>query len=34
MKVKYKGKTELFVLTHDKIYEVIAVEKRLVQNYR
>lgn len=27
MKVKYKGKTELFVLTDDKIYEVIAVEK-------
>lgn len=28
MKVKWKGKTESFVLTHDKIYEVLTVEKK------
>jgi hypothetical protein len=27
MKVKWKGKTEFLVLTHDKIYEVLSIEK-------
>lgn len=27
MKVKWKGETEFLVLTHNKTYEVIAVEK-------
>lgn len=27
IKVKYKGKTESFVLTNGKIYEVLSVEK-------
>lgn len=27
MKVKWKGKTEFLVLTHDKIYDVLSVEK-------
>ena len=27
MKVKWKGKTEFLMLTHDKIYDVVAVEK-------
>lgn len=27
MKVKWKGKTDFLVLTHDKIYDVISVEK-------
>lgn len=27
MKVKYLGKTEFLVLTHDKVYEVLATEK-------
>lgn len=27
MKVKWKGKTEFLMLTHDKIYEVMSVEK-------
>lgn len=27
MKVKFKGKTDPLVLTHGKIYEVLAVEK-------
>lgn len=27
MKVKWKGKTEFLVLTHDKVYTVLAVEK-------
>ena len=27
MKVKWKGKTEYLVLAHDKIYDVISVEK-------
>ena len=27
MKVKWKGKTDFFVLTHDKTYDVISVEK-------
>ena len=26
MKIKWKGKTEFLMLTHDKIYDVIAVE--------
>ena len=26
-KVKWKGKTEFLMLTHDKIYDVISVEK-------
>ena len=28
MKIKYKGKTVFMELTHDKIYEVISVEKK------
>ncbi len=27
MKVKWKGKTELLVLTHDKVYDVLSIEK-------
>lgn len=27
MKVKWKGKTEFLVLTHDKTYSVVSVEK-------
>jgi tRNA A22 N-methylase len=27
MKVKWKGKTEFLVLTHNKIYEVISIER-------
>ena len=27
MKVRWKGKTEFLVLTHDKIYDVLSVEK-------
>ena len=27
MKVKWKGKTEFLMLTHHKIYDVIAIEK-------
>lgn len=27
MKVKWKGKTEFLILTHDKIYCVLSVEK-------
>ena len=27
MKVRWKGKTDFLVLTHDKIYKVISVEK-------
>ena len=27
MKAKWKGKTDFLVLTHNKIYEVIAIEK-------
>jgi hypothetical protein len=27
MKVKWKGKTEYLVLTHDKVYEVLSNEK-------
>lgn len=27
MKVRWKGKTEFLVLTHDKIYDVMSVEK-------
>lgn len=27
MKVKWKGKTDFLVLTHDKVYEVMSVEK-------
>lgn len=27
MKIKWKGKTEFLMLTHDKIYEVMSVEK-------
>lgn len=27
MKVKWKGKTEYLVLTHDKVYTVISIEK-------
>lgn len=27
MKVKWKGKTDFLVLTHDKIYDVLSVEK-------
>lgn len=27
MKVKFKGKTDFLILTHDKIYEVLSVEK-------
>lgn len=27
MKVRWKGKTDLLVLTHDKVYTVLAVEK-------
>ena len=27
MKVRWKGKTEFLVLTHDKGYEVISIEK-------
>lgn len=27
MKVKWKGKTEFLMLTHDKIYEVLSTEK-------
>ncbi len=27
MKVKWKGKTEFLVLTKDKVYDVLAVEK-------
>lgn len=26
MKVKYKGKTEFLVLTHNKVYDVISIE--------
>ena len=36
MKVKWKGKTEFLMLTHDKIYDVVAVEKnwyRIVDDY-
>lgn len=28
MKVKWKGKTEYLMLTHDKIYDVVSVEKK------
>ena len=27
MKIKWKGKTEFLVLTHNKMYEVLSVEK-------
>ena len=27
MKVRWKGKTEFLVMTQDKIYDVIAIEK-------
>ena len=27
MKVRWKGKTDFLVLTHDKVYAVLAVEK-------
>ena len=27
MKVKWKGKTEFLMLTHDQIFDVVAVEK-------
>lgn len=27
MKVRWKGQTEFLVLTHNKIYEVLAIEK-------
>ena len=27
MKVRWKGETDFLVLTHDKIYEVISIEK-------
>lgn len=27
MKVRWKGKTDFLVLTHDKVYTVLAVEK-------
>ena len=27
MKVKWKGKTDFLVLTHNKIYDVLSVEK-------
>lgn len=27
MKVKWKGKTEFLMLTHDKIYDVMSVER-------
>ena len=27
MKVKWKGKTEFLVLTHDKVYEVLSIER-------
>ncbi len=27
MKAKWKGKTDFLVLTHDKVYEVMSVEK-------
>ena len=27
VKVRYKGKTEFLVMTHNKVYEVISVEK-------
>ena len=26
MKVKFKGKTEFLILTHGKVYDVIAIE--------
>ena len=27
MKVRWKGKTEFLVFTHDKVYEVLSIEK-------
>lgn len=27
MKVRYLGKTEFLVLTHNKVYDVLAIEK-------
>lgn len=27
MKIKWKGETNYLVLTHDKVYEVISIEK-------
>ena len=27
MKVKWKGKTDFLVLTHDKVYTVLGIEK-------
>lgn len=27
MKVKFKGKTEFLILTHNKIYEVLSIER-------
>ncbi len=27
MKVKWKGKTEFLALTHDKVYDVLSIEK-------
>ncbi len=27
MKVRYRGKTEFLILTNDKIYEVLSVER-------
>lgn len=27
MKVKWEGKTEFLVLTHDKVYDVLSIEK-------
>lgn len=27
MKVKWKGKTEFLMLTHDKVYDVMSVER-------
>ncbi len=35
MKVKWKRKTEFLMLTHDKVYEVLSIEKewyRIVDN--
>lgn len=28
LKVRFKGKTEFLVLTHDKIYDVKSIEKK------
>ena len=34
MRVRWKGKTEFTGLIHDKVYEVISIEKRMVSHYR